>query len=90
VSFAKHAALDFPIINESFVASLPVFVVFVFAGEMLGVIAVARVRHCTGAFDRPSAIGRSTEGVVHLVIVVVAERLSVEDVECLVGERFLH
>jgi hypothetical protein len=87
VSLTKHAPFDFPIINETFVASLPVFV---FASEMLGMIAVTRVRHCTRAFDRPSAIGRSTQRVVRLVIVVVAERLSVEDVECLVGERFLH
>jgi len=43
VSLAKHAPFDFPIINEAFIASLPVFVVFVFAGEVLDVIAVTRV-----------------------------------------------
>jgi hypothetical protein len=89
VSLAKHAPFDFPIINETFVASLPIFVVFVFAREMLDVIAVTRMRHRTGAFDRPSAIRRGTQRVVRLVIVVVAERLSVEDIECPVGERFL-
>jgi hypothetical protein len=43
VSLAKHAPFDFPIINETFVASLPVFVVFVFASEMLDVVTVTRV-----------------------------------------------
>lgn len=43
VSLAEHASFNFPVINEPFVASLPVFIVFIFAGKMLKVIAVASV-----------------------------------------------
>jgi len=43
VSLAKHAPFNFPVINETFVTSHPVFVIFVFAGEMLDVIAVTCV-----------------------------------------------
>jgi hypothetical protein len=43
VLLAEHASFDFPVINETFIASPPVCMIFIFASKMLDVIAVARV-----------------------------------------------
>ncbi len=43
VLLAEHASFDFPVINETFIASPPVFMIFIFASKMFNVIAVARV-----------------------------------------------
>jgi hypothetical protein len=43
VSLAEHASFDFPVINETFVASLPVSIAVIFASQVFHVIAVARV-----------------------------------------------
>jgi hypothetical protein len=51
VSLAKHVALDFPVIDEAFVASLARVFIFMFAGKMFDVIAVASVRQSAGPLN---------------------------------------
>jgi hypothetical protein len=43
VSFAEHASFDFPVINETFVTSLPVSIVVIFASQMVFHVIAAHV-----------------------------------------------
>jgi hypothetical protein len=43
VSFAEHASSDFPVINETFVASLPISIIVIFASQMVFHMIVAHV-----------------------------------------------
>ena len=60
VAFTEHAPFNFPVVDETFFASLPVFIIFIFTGKMLNVISFARVRHGAGSLDRSPAIGCCT------------------------------
>jgi hypothetical protein len=78
---------DLPVlVQESIASSLPVFVL---APKVLGMIACARVRNGAGPFNRLATGRRGAKRVVDLVIVVLAIRPLLVDVERTVRKRLL-
>jgi hypothetical protein len=86
MALAKHASVDFIVFDE---ALLTGWRAARLAKEMFWMVAVARVRDRARALDRLSAHRSSTERVVRFVVVVRAERLAVEHIECFIWEGFI-
>lgn len=82
---AEFQAIDFPVfvIQSSFAAGR------VFAYEMFNVITITVMGYSALAFYRKAAAGRSAQGVIRFVIMIITKWFAVKDIERFVGEGFL-